>query len=149
MTQPMQPLMPPPVAVAPPPMQAVIFVLDGFGEITVPYHQVIKQNSALVLIYNSRFIGGMQYTPPSSVKAIKVKVQRDEYEVQSLGLSFDSDDGLRYTVLRILPDKKPAVSEPVFHEEPEQSPVDEQLPTHDEFDLGDDLNRMLDDIGVS
>lgn len=52
----------------------VIFETEGWGTFEANYHEVIRNDCLLVLVYNNKFKGGMKFFPPASDKLIAVEI---------------------------------------------------------------------------
>jgi hypothetical protein len=72
------------------PTTEVKFEIEGWGEFEAVYHEVIKNDCVLVLVYDNRFKSGMRFMPPSTDKLMAVKVtgQDQLYFVNSTGTKF-------------------------------------------------------------
>lgn len=84
------------------PETKITFEMQGMGEIEAYYHEVIKNGCVLVLVYDTRFKGGMRYMPPAleQLIALRVDEQKCVYFVNSTGTKF-THDGREYCILVI------------------------------------------------
>jgi hypothetical protein len=85
-----------------PPETRVTFEIEGWGEFEAMYHEVIKNDCVLVLVFDTRFKGGGKYFPPATDKLMAVKVdgQQNVYFVNSYGTRFQHG-GYEYCMLVI------------------------------------------------
>jgi hypothetical protein len=87
---------------ATPPATRVTFEIDGWGEFEAMYHEVIKNDQVLVLVFDTRFQGGGKYFPPATDKLLAVKIEGQDtvYFVNSYGTRFQHN-GCEYCMLVI------------------------------------------------
>jgi hypothetical protein len=88
------------------PETQVTFEIDGWGSFEAMYHEVIKNDCVLVLVFDNRFKGGGKYFPPSTDKLMAVKVANKDtvYFVHSYGTKFQHDN-FEYCMLVIEQDQ--------------------------------------------
>lgn len=84
------------------PTMWVTFEIDGFGEHRAPYHRVIRSNSSLVLVYDTRCDGAQRFFPRTTDKPLGIHVTGESvaYYAHTTGIEF-SDAGVDYCVLLI------------------------------------------------
>ena len=72
------------------PETKVTFEMEGWGTFEAVYHEVIKNECMLVLVWDNNFKGGMHFTPPASDRLLAVKVDGSDkvYFVNSTGTKF-------------------------------------------------------------
>lgn len=91
-----------------PPTTEVLFEIEGFGEHTVKYHDVLVADAFLVLIYDVRFVHGSKYFPPTPAQpgqpgpplAMQIVGGADVYLVHTTGFKY-LYDGREHCVLMI------------------------------------------------
>jgi hypothetical protein len=97
------PVLPPPAAtIIGAPGTNVVFETEGWGSFEASYHEVIKSDQALVLVYDKRFKGGMKFFPPVTDKLMAAKIDGVDrvYFVHSCGTKFEHG-GYEYCILPI------------------------------------------------
>jgi hypothetical protein len=79
-----------------PPTHKVTFEIAGFGTFETAYHRVVQGEDgiSLVLVYDTRFQGGLKYFPQASDNELFVDVHDLPYifKVRSAGLKYKIDD---------------------------------------------------------
>lgn len=87
-----------------PPSHRVTFEIAGFGTFETSYHRVVQGEDgiSLVLVYDTRFHGGLKYFPQVSENELFVDVHELPYifKVRSAGLKYRVDD-LEHCVLLV------------------------------------------------
>jgi hypothetical protein len=75
-----------------PPQFTVNFEIEGFGTHEAPYHQVIRSEQALVLVYDTRYTGGQKYFPQTD-RPLGVHVHGTDsmYLVHTTNIQFPLD----------------------------------------------------------
>ena len=85
------------------PQYKVTFELDGYGTLETAYHNVVQGDDgiSLVLVYDTRFQGGMKYFPPQSDRDMFVDVHSLPYvfKVKSTGIKYKVGDLEHYIML--------------------------------------------------
>lgn len=87
------------------PSTKVIFEVDGWGMFESVYHEVIRNDCLLVLVYDLRFKAGLKYFPPATDKLLAAKVDDSVFFVHSFGNTFKHGD-FEYCLLIIDQDAK-------------------------------------------
>lgn len=89
------------------PEAKVSFEMEGWGTMEAAYHEVIKNDCVLVLVWDNNFKGGMKYFPPSTDKAIRVRITGTDkvFDVNSYGTRFQHGN-YEYCLLVIDPDSE-------------------------------------------
>jgi hypothetical protein len=89
-------------ATTPPPKEWVTFEIEGFGEHKAPYHRVIRNNSTLVLVYDTSCAGSQKFFPRSTEKPMGVHVEGSSvaYYAHTTGIEF-SDGPTEFCILLI------------------------------------------------
>lgn len=84
------------------PGTTVTFEMEGWGKLDAAYHEVIKNDGLLVLVYDNRYKNGMRYWPPTTDRLIAVRIanQGEVYFVNSYGNRFTHSD-YEYCILVI------------------------------------------------
>lgn len=79
-----------------PPSHKVTFEIAGFGTFETSYHRVVQGEDgiSLVLVYDTKFQGGLKYFPQASDNELFVDVHNLPYifKVRSAGLKYKVDD---------------------------------------------------------
>jgi len=77
------------------PRQQVFFDIPGAGRILANFHSVVDSDTCVVLIYDTRYDQGYQYSPPElgegKLLTMHIKLEREKsktYRVASLGLAY-------------------------------------------------------------
>lgn len=80
----------------------VTFEIEGFGEHQAPYHRVIRSDSNLVLVYDTKYAGTQRFFPRTTDQPLGIHVKGESvaYFAHTTGIEF-SDDGVDYCVLLI------------------------------------------------
>ncbi len=92
-----------------PPAKRVCFDFGApVGKIEAWYHSVFREGLLLVLVWDSRYKGGVKYSPADTAgKPIKLSIDREEMLVESLGVRFSlQEQHLEITVLVIVGDQE-------------------------------------------
>jgi hypothetical protein len=89
-------------AAPPPPKEWVTFEIEGFGEHKAPYHRVIRNNSTLVLVYDTSCAGSQKFFPRATEKPMGVHVEGSSvaYYAHTTGIEF-SDGSTEFCILLI------------------------------------------------
>ena len=84
------------------PTRWVTFEIEGFGEHRAPYHRVIRNESTLVLVYDTRCAGAQRFFPRTTDKPLGIYVDGESlaYYAHTTGIEF-SDGNIDYCVLLI------------------------------------------------
>lgn len=98
--RPTKPLMQPIATSAPTPETKVTFELEGWGSFDAVYHEVIKNDCVLVLVYDNSFKSGMKFFPPATDKRMAVHITGQDvvYFVHSYNIRF-VHGGCEYCIL--------------------------------------------------
>jgi hypothetical protein len=85
-----------------PPNTNVTFEMKGWGTFSAAYHEVIKNDCLLVLVYDTRFKGGMKFFPQTTDNTIAVSIEGNPnvFFVNSYGNRFEHA-GYEYCILVI------------------------------------------------
>lgn len=88
---------PPPPDAGLPEIQAII-EMEGYGPMTVYYHDVVIEQGFMVLVFNTRCHGAMKFFPPTTTPgnqppkmAIQLAGHPDIYGVETTGIIFEYD----------------------------------------------------------
>jgi hypothetical protein len=103
-----------PTEVSVPPNTKVTFEMEGWGTFEANYHEVIKNDCLLVLVYDTRYKGGMKFFPQASKNLIAISVDGTDtiYFVNSYGNRFEHA-GYEYCILVIDQEGNNKVTAPV------------------------------------
>lgn len=73
------------------PQFEVLFNIEGFGDFTAYYHDVLVVPGFLVLIYDQRFTDGMQWYPDASQMLVNVTGHPEVYTALKTGVKYEYD----------------------------------------------------------
>ncbi len=101
-TQPLKKITPPTQMIISPPATKVTFEMAQWGTFEAMYHEVIRNDCLLVLVYNTKFKDGMKFMPQATEQPLAVKIDGSDkvYFVYSYGNKFEHA-GYEYCILVI------------------------------------------------
>lgn len=81
------------------PQFEVLFNIEGFGDFTAHYHDVLVVPGFLVLIYDQRFTDGMQWYPDANEMLINVTGHPEVYKAFKTGVKYEYDKKVHCVVM--------------------------------------------------